>query len=71
MTQKKVEINNAGVDKELKLSNGWEIKKTEYGYRLTDSQNNVFIYGDKIKFGTKNRVNAWLVMNQDGVYITS
>ena len=71
MTQKKAEKNKAGVDKELKLSNGWEIKKADYGYRLTDSQNSVFIHGSKIKFGTKNKVNAWLVLNEGDSYIAS
>lgn len=71
MTQKKVEKNKAGVDKKLRLANGWEIEKTEQGYRLTDKDCSIFIHGEKIGFRTKNRVNAWLYFHQNDVYITS
>lgn len=69
MDQKKVVGNKAGDKQKLKLNNGWELLKTEWGYTLSHSQ--VFIHGDKIKFGTLNKVNAWLNVLQDDVYIAS
>ena len=69
MTQKEVVKNNAGVNKELKLSNGWLIRKTDYGYQL--SETNTFIHGTAISFPTKNKINAWLNIYQDHVYIAT
>ena len=69
MDQKKVVGNKAGVNKELKLSNGWLITKEDDGYILSGKQ--VFIHGDAIKFGTMNKVNAWLNVFQDNVYIAT
>lgn len=69
MTQKKVVKNKAGVNKELKLSNGWLINKTEDGYMLSEKQ--IFIHGDALGFGTKNKINAWLNIFQNNVYIAT
>ena len=69
MEQKEIVKNKAGVNKELKLSNGWDITKTDCGYQL--SETNTFIHGDTIEFITKNITNAWLCIYQNNVYIAT
>ena len=71
MTQQKKWVRNkAGVNKQLKLSNGWDILKNNEGkYMLSNI--NAFIHGDEITFGTKNKENAWLSVYQNDVYIAS
>ena len=69
MSQKKVVKNKAGVELRLKLNNGWELLKTEWGYTL--ASDGVFIHGELIRFDTKGKDNAWLDVTQDGVYIAS
>jgi len=71
MTQKKVEVKKAGVNKELKLSNGWILEKTSFDYSLSGKRLNVFIHGDQIRFNSKNKTNAWLSIYQNDVYIGS
>lgn len=69
MTENKVIKNKAGVSKELKLNNGWSIQKVDWGYTLFGKS--IFIHGSVLRFGTMNKINAWLNVFQDGVYIAS
>jgi len=71
MTQKKVVRNKAGENKELILSNGWDITKTDTGSKYMLTNSGVTIHGDRLAFGTNNKLKSWLNVFNEGSYIAS